>query len=108
MSNVVGFPDARATAFARELQWLDAGFANNLRKIRNWPADWFDSESDRDTAINQACRIAAKLHLGRCAAAAKQYGADPTFFETELKNQNFGDTEQMWDGVARLITCGDD
>jgi hypothetical protein len=106
-SNVVGFEGARAAAYAKELQWLEAGFANNLKNIGAWPARWFETGADQRFAIDQSMRIATKLYLERCITAARKYGADADYFQATLRNYP-GDTEEMWGVVDRLITCGCD
>jgi hypothetical protein len=104
--SVVQFSEARAAAFAKELAWIDTEYEARREKIFNWPQKWFDDETSHCLALAQGHRIIRKLRLIGCITAAKKYGADPTCFEAELRNENLvEDSAKMMDTISDLITC---
>jgi hypothetical protein len=85
MSNVVGFAEGRDTAFVAELLRLDAEFESRRASVNAWPAYWFDSLDHMIRAQGQGFLIAEVQRAEKQIAAARRYGADPQYFEAQLK-----------------------
>ena len=97
MSNVIEFLPARTEAFALQIKRLDDEFEAKRASVNAWPVYWFDDEPHQIRAQGQGFLIAEIQRVEQCIAAAKRYGADPRYFEDQLKRW----LPDNWDRLKR-------